>query len=74
MIFNMAWTKEKANETFGPIVYKSDKYVVRVKELDDGLHAFAHTLDADGAENLPLGYMLGHSSLWYDRKHERKKS
>ena len=42
-------------ETFGPIVYQSDKYIVRVKETETGIQTVIHTV-YEGIELMPFSY------------------
>lgn len=67
----MAWTAEKADEAIGAIIHKSDKFVIRMKEDDKGLHVYAHRIGENGNESVPLAYMLGYNALSYE--HPSKK-
>jgi len=48
-------------QTFGPILHRSDNYVVRGKEKEDGMHLYIHRV-VGNKELLPRGYMLGHNA------------
>ena len=66
MILDEDDLRKDGHKGFGQHVRKIDmvRAVVRVSEDDDGsITVYVHRRSDDGSEQLPLGYMLGHTCL-----------
>lgn len=57
---NSTLIADKTTQRLGPIAYRNDKHVVRIRQDADGLSIFVHHVVDDGKhEALPLAYMEG---------------
>jgi hypothetical protein len=55
-------TQEEAKELYGPIVSKTDHAVVRISYKNGETIIRYHVVN-NGVEQIPLGYVVGHSIL-----------
>lgn len=55
-------TAEEADKTYGPVLLRTQHYVLRAKQDGEHITAYAHALK-DGVEQRPLGYVLGSNAM-----------
>lgn len=54
----MKVTDETTSDILGPVVHRSENYVIRALECDGAIAVYIHRIYGDD-EQLPKGYVLG---------------